>query len=166
MEDASAAVGRERAIQALRDPEQAEDGEGEGAPVDERAGALVLEDSEERPGDGDAAGKVALGRGERVRRGSRLEEEEREEDEDLGPDAGAVRKGVHAKGLEGGEKDEHSRPAVVEREGEVHPELVVQRLGGVEAPNDVVDVRDGRADEQGEDECCESDWVLVLAAIL
>lgn len=156
MEDASAAVGRECAIQALRDPEQAEDGESEGAPVDERAGALVLEDGEEGPGDGDAAGKIALGRGERVRRGGRLKEEEREEDEDLCPDAGAVREGVHAEGLEGGEQHEHGRPAVVEREGKMHPELVVQRLGGVEAPDDVVDVRDGRADEEREYECCES----------
>lgn len=48
----------------------------------------------------------------------------------------------------------------------MHPELVVQRLGGMEAPDDIVDVRDGRADKEREDECCESEWVLVLEAIL
>lgn len=55
---------------------------------------------------------------------------------------------------------------MVEREGEMHPELVVQRLGGMEAPDDVVDVCDGRADKERKDKCCSSEWVLVLAAIL
>ena len=47
----------------------------------EGVGRLVSEDGKEEPGDGDASGEITLGRAERVRSGSSLEEEEGEEDE-------------------------------------------------------------------------------------
>ncbi len=75
--DAAAAVAdlEADADGGLDDPHEGEDGEGEGAPVDERGVALASEDGPERPGDGDARGEVALGRGERVSRSGGLEEE-------------------------------------------------------------------------------------------
>ena len=49
-----------------------------------------------------------------------------EEDEDIRPDARLVGQGVHAERLERGQDDKDGRPAVVEGEGEVYPELIVQ----------------------------------------
>lgn len=40
---------------------------------------------------------------------------------------------------------------MVEREGEVDPELVVEGGGRVEAPDDVIDVRDRGRNEERED---------------
>ena len=65
-----------------------------------------------------------------------------EEDEDVSPDPGVLDGGVVAKSFERAEDDEDGGPAVVEREGEVYPELVVQRLCGMEAAYDVVNVCD------------------------
>ena len=81
-------------------------------------------------------------------------DQEAEEDEDLGPDAGLVRPGVHAEGFEGGEHDEHGSPAVVEREGEVDQDLVGRVRGLVVLLDDVVDVRHSGGDEECEDESC------------
>lgn len=131
------------APRALDDPHQRQDGKRQRAPVDELARlvhGLVREDREEREGDGDGGGEVALGGGERVGRGGALEEEEREEDEDLGPDPGGLLEGVDAEGLEGGEDDKDGGPAVVEGEGEVDEELVGPGLGRVIFLHDVVDV--------------------------
>ena len=119
-------VSREITVQTLRDPEQAQDCEYEGTVVDETAGALVLEDGEEGPGDSDRTREVALGRRKSVGSGGRLKEEESEEDEDFRPDARTCGNCVDAECLEGGEENEHGRPAVVEGEGEMYPELVVQ----------------------------------------
>ena len=91
-------------------------------------------------GAGERGGEVALARRERVRGRGALEEEEREEDEELRPRVRRVRERVDAEGLEGGEHDEHGRPAVVEREGEVHEELVSGGLRRVMLLDDVVDV--------------------------
>lgn len=100
MEDTGVARLREVAIKAFDDPEQADDRKCEGAPVDEPAGTLMSEDGKERPGDGDGSGEITLGCGEGVRGCGRLEEEEAEEDEDLGPDARVVGECVDAEGLE------------------------------------------------------------------
>ena len=51
---------------------------------------------------------------------------------------------VDAEGLECGEDDEDGGPAVVEREGEVDPQLVIDGRRRVEAPDDVIDVRHSR----------------------
>jgi hypothetical protein len=48
-----------------------------------------------------------------------------QEYEDLGPNAGLVSDGVDAKCLKRGQNDEDSRPAVVQRERQVNPELIV-----------------------------------------
>jgi len=138
--------------QALPDPHDAEDGEAEGRPVDEGVGGLVREDGEEGEGDGEGGGEVALGGGECVCCGGGFEEEESEEDEDLGPDAGGVSEGIDAEGLEAGEENEDGRPPVVEREREVDEELIISTLRNVELLHDIVHMRDGRADEEGEDE--------------
>jgi len=135
----------------LEDGEEGEDGEGEGGPVDERGVPLVREDGKEGPGDGGGASEIALGGREGVGGGCGFEEEESEEDKDLGPDAGLVVDSIDAKGLEGGEDDEDGGPAVVEREGEMDPELVVDVLAAVGALDDVVDVGDGGGDEEGKD---------------
>ena len=107
-------VSREITVQTLRDPEQAQDCEDEGTVVDESAGPLVLEDGEEGPGDSDRTREVALGRRKSVGSGGRLKEEESEEDEDFRPDTRTCGNCVDAECLEGGEENEHSRPAVVE----------------------------------------------------
>lgn len=81
--------------------------------------------------------------------GAALEEEEREEDKDLGPDAGRVVDRA-AERVKGREDDEHERPGVVEREGQVDEELVGQ-AAAVVGPDDVVDGRDERRDEERQD---------------
>ncbi len=90
-----------------------------------------------------------------------------------------MRERVDTECLERGEENEHGRPAVVQREREVHPDwkgnssqrqhvlwrettrtFVVEVLAGMVLLDDVVDVRDSRADEQRED---ESDDIVLLA---
>ncbi len=77
-----------------------------------------------------------------------------EEDEDLGPDAGMLHGRVDAEGFKGGEEDEDGGPSVVEGEGEMNPDFVVQALGSMMAAHDVVYMRDGGGNEQSEDEGC------------
>lgn len=120
----------------------------------------MVKDGEERPGDGDASGEVALGRRESVGCGGRLEEEESEEDEDLGEDTGVVAVCVHAERLKCRHEDKESCEPMPEREWKVDPEFVVYVLSGVMLLDDVVDVRNGRADEESED---ESDDVVATA---
>lgn len=69
-----------------------------------------LTDGEQGPGDGGGASGVTLPASKGVRGGGGLEEHKREEDEDLGPDAGLVGVRVHAKSLEQGEHDKDDRP--------------------------------------------------------
>jgi hypothetical protein len=109
--------------QALRDPEEGDDGEGECAPVDEGTAPLVDEDGEEGPADGDGACDVTLGGGEGVSGGGSFEEEEGEEDEYLGPDSCGFDEGIDAEGFEGGQEDEDGCEAVVEGEREVNPDF-------------------------------------------
>ena len=56
----------------------------------ELVAGLVGVDRPERPGDGDARGEVALRGGECVGGCCGFEDEEGEEDEDFGPDAGGL----------------------------------------------------------------------------
>lgn len=48
MQDTSGAVGSEVTVQALCDPKETEEGKGKCAPMDEGAGALVLEAEQEQ----------------------------------------------------------------------------------------------------------------------
>lgn len=137
---------------ALDDPDEGKDGEDEGRPVNESTGGLVSEDRPQRPSDRDAGGKVTLGSGERVCGGGTLKEEECEEDEDLGPDTGAVGERVSSECLKGGENDEDGGPTVVEGEGEVDENFITKRLRRMMLLYDIIDVRDSAADEEGSNE--------------
>ena len=112
MKDARAARLVEVSKQTLHDPEQAQNSERERAPVDEPARALVREDGEEGPGDGDGAGEVAFWGRESVGGGCSFEEEGGEEDEYFGPDAGTGCESIDTKGFEEGEDDEDGCPAL------------------------------------------------------
>ena len=77
MEDTVATVAGEVTPQALDNPEERQQRECERTPVNEKGRALVLEDGEQRPGDGDAACKITFGAGECIRCGGCLKEEPR-----------------------------------------------------------------------------------------
>lgn len=83
-----------------------------------------------------------------------MEDLQSEEDEDLGPDASVLNGSVEAEGFKGREEDKDSGPSVVEREGEMNPDFVVQALGSMMAAHDVVYMRDSGGNEQSEDEGC------------
>ena len=68
------------------------------------------EDGKEGSGDGYRTRKITLGRREGLGSSGRVKEEESEVDKDWCT----------------WEEDDHGRPAVVEGEGEMYPELVVQ----------------------------------------
>lgn len=112
----------------------------------------MVKDGEERPGDGDASGEVAFGRRESVGGRGRLEEEESEEDEDLGEDTSVVAVCVHTERLKRRHKDKESRESMPKGEWKVNPEFVVNILSRVVLLDDVVDMRDSRADEESKDE--------------
>jgi len=48
------------AISRLKDPDEGQDGEGEGGPVDEGGRALVIEDGPQGPRDDESTGKITL----------------------------------------------------------------------------------------------------------
>jgi len=55
-----------KAISRLENPNEGQDGEDEGGPVDEGGGTLVIEDGPQRPGDDESAGKVTINGRERI----------------------------------------------------------------------------------------------------
>jgi len=146
------AVAGEETEEGLANPEDGKDGEGESGPVNKGRRALVVEDSEEGPGNGNAAGKVALRGREGVGRGSRLEREEGKEDKDFGEDAGGVVLSIDAERLKGSQEDEVGREAVPEREREMDPQFVVDILREMVLLDNVEDVRDGGGDKEGKEE--------------
>jgi len=158
--DGSITAALEEAPDGLADPEGGKDGEAESGPMDKGRGALVIEDTEEGPGDSDGTGEITFGGGEGVGGGGGLEEEQGEEDEDLGEDAGVVVERVDTERVEAGKEDQVGRPAVPEREGEVNEQFVRHVLSGMMLLDDEIDVRDGRADEERED---ESDDVVAVS---
>jgi len=139
------------AISTLEDPDEGEDGEDQGRPVDKARVSLVGKDGPERPGDGDGGGEIALGGGESIGGCCSLQEEEGEEDENFGPDACTMGETVDTEGIESGNDDEDGGPTVVKREGKVDEELVGIRLGCVVFLDNVVDVRNSRANKEGKD---------------
>jgi hypothetical protein len=155
VENATRATVGEQAVDALDDPESAEGSEDQRGNRDEArssSAALVSVDTEEGPGDGDGASEVTFRRGEGVGGRGGLEDEEREEDEDLGPDASAVGEGVAAECLEAGQEDEDGGPTVIEGEGKVDEEFIAQVVGSVILLDDVIDMTDSRRDTEGENE--------------
>lgn len=69
-----------------------------------------LTDGEQSPGDNGGTGGVTLLGREGVSRRGRLEEDEREEDKNLGEDAGRLGLGVRATSLEQRDDDENDGP--------------------------------------------------------
>jgi len=136
----------------LQDGEERDNGEGECRPVDEGGVDLVSINGKERPGNGDGTSNVTLWGGEGVGGRGGFEEQQRKEDKDFGPDAGLVDVSVDAKCLESGEDDENGGPAVVEGEGEVDPEFVIDVLATVRLLDDIVDVGDSGRDQESENE--------------
>lgn len=155
VENTTRATAGEQAVDALDDPESAEAGEdqrGDGDEARSSGTALVSVDTEKGPGDGDGASEVTFRGGESVGGRGGLEGEEREEDEDLGPDTSVVGVGVDAECLEAGQEDEDGGPTVIEGEGKVDEEFIAQGVGSVILLDDVIDVTDSRRDTEGENE--------------
>jgi len=152
VEDAGVAAAAEESVQGLGNPEDRQDREAESRPVNEGGRTLVIEDSEERPGDGNASGKIALRRREGVGGAGGLEGQERQEDEDLGEDTVVVTVGVHAECLKSGDEHEEDRESVPQGEGEVDEHFVISAVSGVILLDDQPDVRSKRADEESQDE--------------
>jgi len=146
-------------IKALQDPEQTQNAKRQRAPMDERV-PLVLEDGKEGPTDCDRCCDVTLWSGECVSGSGGFKEEETEEDEDLCPDTWGFGKFVDAESFEGSYYYEDGSETVVEREGEMNPEFIVDVLPGVVLPHDVVDMRNSARDEECEN---ESDNVMLSA---
>lgn len=111
-------------------------------------GPRKLTDGEEGPRDDGGAGGVARRGGKGVPSRSGLEEEEREEDEDLGPDPGLVGVGIDAERLEQREDGQDNGPAVVQAEGEVDEELGGEGALARVGVDDKVDLGDGAGYEE------------------
>ena len=100
----------------------------------------MREDRPERPCNRDASGQVTLGRRECVGGGCGFEEEERDGYPELSPVAGGRRQSVYIERLEDGDNDKDCCPTVVEGEGEVDEELVIDGLRRMILFDDVVDL--------------------------
>lgn len=59
---------------------------------------------------------------------------------------------VHTERFKGGQDDENSRPAMIEREWKVNKNLIRSALSGVMLLHDVIDVGHCGGNEEGEDE--------------
>jgi len=86
---------------------------------------LVGEDCEQTPRNGNACWEITLGAGEGIRGRGSFKEEQAQEDEDLGENAGLLGGRVDAKRLESGKNNQNSRPSVIKREGKVNPKFVI-----------------------------------------
>jgi len=148
--DATATV--EEGVESLADPEGRKDGETKRRPMHKARRSLMIKDTEQRPGNGNASGKITFRRREGIRRRGRLEEEKGQEDKDLGENAGVVMESVDTESIETGDEDEEGREAVPYREGQMDPKFIVNVLGRVMLLHNVIDVGDGGANQEGEDE--------------
>lgn len=152
-----------QAISAPQDPECAQDGKHQAGNGDESASTglpLLIPDTEQGPRNRSSTSKVTLGRREGVGGSGGLKDEEGEEHKDLGPHTSVVLVGITAKGFKASEEDEDSGPAVVQGEGKVNKHFVSESARPVVLLDDIVNMADGRADEQGEDEC---NYVVVVS---
>lgn len=122
---ATATMRGEVAVQRFDDPDGRKDGESESRPVNKVGRGLLMVNGKQRPGDGDGASNVTFGRRERVGCGGRLKGQECEEHEDFGEDTSLMGASINTECLKGGQENEDSGPTMVEREGQVDPELVV-----------------------------------------
>jgi len=116
----------------------------------------MVEDTKERPGDGNASGNIAFPGSECVRSRCGLEEEKGKENEDLGDDTGVVGASINTERLEGGDEDEDGGPAMVETEWDVDPEFVIDALTAIVLLDDVINVghsgRNKKSKDEGDDE--------------
>jgi len=147
------------AICRLEDPNEGQDREGEGGPVNEGRRARMIEDGPQGPGDDESARKVSLEGGERVSGRGALQEEESEEHKDLGPNPSVMLSRIDTERLKCGHKDKNGGPPMPHGERQVHEQLIADGLGGVILLDAVVDVTNGRGDQKGKD---ESGNVVVL----
>jgi len=150
IEDSTAASGE--CVGAARNPEQTEDGERKRGPVNETRVSLVIEDGEERPGNGRTARDVTLSIAVCVASTGALEQEKRQEGQNLGRDSSGMR-GADAERLERTEEYYERRPAAPQAKGQVNPKFIIQALGSVANFDSNISVTDRRADEEGKDEC-------------
>jgi len=139
-------------IRPLQDPNEGQNGEGEGRPVNEGV-ALMIEDGPQSPRDDESARKVSIDRRECVGSCGSFQEEKGEEYKDLSPDPRVMVLGrIDAKCLKGGQEDKNSGPPMPHGEWQVHKQLIARRLGGMVLLDDVVDVANCGGDQEGENE--------------
>lgn len=98
------------------------------------------EDGPERPSNGNGGREITFGSGEGIGSGGALEKEESQEDENLGPNAGAMGESVHSKCLKSTEDNEDGSPSVVERERQVDEYFVGHFLRRMVLFDDIIDV--------------------------
>lgn len=146
------------AVRRLEDPNEGEDGKGEGGPMNEGR-ALVIKNGPQCPGDDESARKVTVNGGERVGGCGSLQEEEGEEYEDLSPDPSVMLSRIDTECLEGGQQDNDGGPPMPHGEWQMHKQLIAYGLGGMILLDGVVDTGDGRGNEEGED---KSDDKMVI----
>jgi len=147
----SEAASPEQSNTPLYNPDKGQNGKAEGSPVDELARSLFCKDGEQTPGNGNSAWEVTFRTREGVEGSGTFEEEETEEDKDLGPDSGTVLECINAEGGEGRKDDKEDGPPVPEGEGKVDEELVCDGGWRVILLDNVVDIGNGRSDEESED---------------
>ena len=138
MEDCSnTTAALEQTDDSLDDPERREDSEDESRDVNEtcegltsgitRGGSisrlttrtLMVPDTPQAPSDGQTSSEITFRAREGVCSAGTFEEEEREEDEELGPELSRVSRRVDTESLKGSQPDEDNGPSVVERERKV-----------------------------------------------
>lgn len=100
----------------------------------------MVPDTPQAPSDGQASSEISFRAGERVRSTGTFEEEEREEDEEFGPELSRVSSRVDTESLKGSQPDEDNGPSVVERERKVDKKLACQARSPTMFVDDVVDV--------------------------
>lgn len=152
MEDCSNTTATlEQTDDGLEDPDRREDGEDKSRNVNELARTLMVPDTPQGPSDGQTSSDITLGAGERVRSASTFEEEEREEDEELGPELGRVSSRIDTESLKGSQPDEDNGPSVVERERKVDKKLACQTDTPTMLIDGEVDVAHSGAHEEDTD---------------
>jgi len=112
----------------------------------------VVKYTKQRPGNRDASGKITFRRGEGICYRSRFKEKEGEEHKDFGEDASMMMEGIDTEGIECGDENQEGRESVPKRERKMDPKFIMDVLGRVMLLHNVIDVRNGGADEESEEE--------------
>jgi len=103
----------------------------------------MFPDTPQAPSNGQTSSEVALRTGKRVRSASTLQEEEREEDEELCPEVSLMGSSVDTESLKGCYEHEDDGPPMVKREWKVDKNFVGQVVPVVVLLDDIIDVADG-----------------------